>query len=273
MLKRKTRSTRLRSYASLWACFSFAECSQRSLMTLPIVQVGSKWELKMATYYSHSSTKDYKDKISGSGRTSLTCLRIRTSKTSFISIKAGDRCPTSFTLLKTTQIQRPHTKPLMDTHTTTRDISLRSRGTTLGMTGKLLAQTHTLSNGMVRNMTTGRQWLKTLCGSTLHLAYQDLTLAMATRWQLIQSQLKRKIQGHPGKKLSTVALLPLITAPITKKPSHRITSAMMLGTPTLQSQVALNGVTKTYTGICWKTRLTCTKTVTSTARLRALSSP
>ena len=68
----------------------------------------------------------------------------------------------------------------MATLTTTRAISLRNRGTTLGMTGKLLAQTHTFSNGMLRIMRAGRHPLRTLSGSTPNLALKDLILVVPT---------------------------------------------------------------------------------------------
>ena len=161
----------------------------------------------------------------------------------------------------------------MATLTTIGDTSLRNRGTILGMTGKLLVQTHTKSNGMLRNMSGGRHPLRTLSGSTPSLAHKDLTLVTPTIWELTQRQHLREQLIHLGLKLSTAALPPKITQPITNEPKYQITSATMLGILTLQSQAPLNGVTVTFTRIFLRTRLIFTKTVMLTATPRDLSSP
>ena len=157
-------------------------------MTSCIVQVASRKELSKAIYLSISTTRGLSKDGSGNGKTSLTCLRTRTSKTSFISKMAGHRCHTSITQINRTLILRPDTILPTATLMTTRGISLRDRGTTLGITGKLLAQTHTFSNGMLRIMRTGRHPLRTLSGSTPNLAHKDLTLVQPTRFPLTQLQ-------------------------------------------------------------------------------------
>ena len=69
-----------------------------------------------------------------------------------------------------TPTQRLDTTLPMAILTTTEDFSLRNKGTILGMPGKLLAKTQTLSHLMLRIMITGRLLLRTLSGSTLTLA-------------------------------------------------------------------------------------------------------
>ena len=170
-----------------------------------------------------------------------------------------------------TPTQRLDTTLPMAILTTTEDFSLRNKGTILGMPGKLLAKTQTLSHSMLRIMRTGRHLLRMLSGSTLSLAYQDLILAMAIKWILTLLQLIEFILL--GGKLSMAALLPLITEPITKLPFHHHRLVTMLGTPTFQSQVPPSGVKETFTRICWRTKLIYTKTVMSTASPRDLSSP
>ena len=242
-------------------------------MTSCIVQVASRKELSKAIYLSISTTRGLSKDGSGNGKTSLTCLRTRTSKTSFISKMAGHLCRTSITQINRTLILRPDTILPTATLTTTRGISLRDRGTTLGITGKLLAQTHTFSNGMLRIMRTGRHPLRTLSGSTPNLAHKDLTLVQPTRFPLTQLQ-PQPTHWILGLKLSMAALVPRTGEPITKTLFHPHQAfATMLGIPTLQSLAALNGVTKTFTGICWRTRLIFTKTVMLTASPRDLSSP